>query len=89
MTMLMDGMLSMRFVLKAGETDPSTITATKMRHRISTIYGSLELPESERFYFYEHMGHSKEMNLNVYQVPHAEAEIRKVGQYLKKIDKGI
>ena len=75
--------------IKAGVTDPSTITATKMRHRISTIYGSLELPESERVYFYEHMGHSKEMNLNVYQVPHAEAEIRKVGQYLKKIDKGI
>ena len=38
------------------------MTATKMRHRISTIYAGLVIPEEQRELFYSHMGHSKEIN---------------------------
>lgn len=65
------------------------ITATKNRHRISTLYASLGLPEKDREYFYNHMGHSKEINENQYQAPAAIMEITKVGKNLMKFDKGI
>ena len=62
------------------------ITATDMRHRVSTYYASLEVPECERKYFYMHMGHSENMNKNVYQCPMAVAAVTKVGKYLSHID---
>jgi len=67
---------------KAGLTN--RITATEMRHRVSTYYASPEVPEAERKYFYTHMGHSEAMN--VYQCPMAVAAITKVGKHLKNLD---
>jgi len=61
-------------------------TATDMRHRVSTYYASLEVPECDRKYFYMHMGHSENMNRNVYQCPMAVAAITKVGKHLSHID---
>ena len=69
-------------------SNKSLLTATQNRHRVSTIYASLELPEKERDIFYRHMGHSKEINENIYQVPLALQEITKVGRTLKAIDEG-
>uniref|UniRef100_A0A7M5X9K8 SET domain-containing protein n=2 Tax=Clytia hemisphaerica TaxID=252671 RepID=A0A7M5X9K8_9CNID len=65
-----------------------TITATKQRHRMSTIFASLDLPEMERERFFDHMGHSEEINRNVYQAPPAMAEILTVGKHLRNIDGG-
>jgi len=69
---------------KAGLT--TRITATEMRHRVSTYYASLEVPEAERKYFYMHMGHSEAMNMNVYQCPMAVAAVIKVGKHLINLD---
>jgi len=54
------------------------ITATSIRDRASIIYASLDVPESERQTFYQHMGHSQEINKNVYQAPLAVQEVTKV-----------
>jgi hypothetical protein len=62
------------------------ITATKMRHRVSTYYASLDVPECDRKFFYSHMGHSASMNANIYQCPLALAEITKVGVHLESLD---
>ncbi|PIK43850.1 hypothetical protein BSL78_19292 [Apostichopus japonicus] len=62
------------------------LTATKNRHRISTIYASMEIPQTERRFFYEHMGHSEQTNKNIYQAPLALMEIVKVGKSLNQID---
>ncbi|XP_069108879.1 uncharacterized protein [Argopecten irradians] len=63
-----------------------TITATSMRHRASTIYAGLDIPEGERQLFYQHMGHSEQMNKNVYQCPLAVQEVTKVGKFLSNLD---
>ena len=66
--------------------DPSHLTATKYRHRASTLYALQDIPEKDRNIFYKHMGHSMEINTNVYQCPLAVREITSVGRYLEKID---
>jgi hypothetical protein len=65
---------------------PERLTATKMRHRISTLYAALDVSESDRQLFYKHMGHSSSINANIYQTPLAEAEVLKVGSQLQKMD---
>jgi len=72
--------------MAAGVQDPSLLTATKMRHRVSTLYASLEVPENQRSYFYKHMGHSANINASVYQAPLAEIEISQVGKVLKALE---
>ena len=62
----------------------SSVTATKVRHLTSTMYASLDIPESRRSAFYKHMGHSKQVNENIYQAPLAETEIREVGSVLQQ-----
>ena len=66
------------------------MTFTKNRHYVSTMYACMELPAQERDKFYDHMGHSRDMNKQRYQCPPAISEITKVGKFLHKIDqKGI
>jgi len=65
---------------------PERMTATKMRHRVSTLYAGLDVTQNERSLFYKHMGHSESINANVYQVPLAEAEVRTVGRRLREMD---
>jgi len=72
--------------IDAGVSDPSLLTATKMRHRISTLYAAMDVPEAERAYFYRHMGHSADINTNIYQTPLAVAEVTKVGVRLQAMD---
>lgn len=67
---------------------PKLINATNNRHRISTLYASMDLPEKERDLFFTHMGHSSEMNKNVYQAPLALLGITKVGRQLEKLGNG-
>ncbi|XP_071854927.1 uncharacterized protein [Apostichopus japonicus] len=67
-------------------TRGNLLTATKNRHRLSTMYASMEVPEAGRRFFYSHMGHSKEMNQDIYQAPLALMEVIKVGRSLNEID---
>ena len=64
------------------------LIATNNRHRISTLFASLDLPRQHRELFYTHMGHSEKMNQDVYQAPLAIQEITKVGRCLLEIDEG-
>ncbi|XP_022098212.1 uncharacterized protein LOC110983333 isoform X2 [Acanthaster planci] len=66
--------------------DPEKVTATRCRHRASTLYALLDIPERDREIFYRHMGHSSEINAHIYQCPLAVKEITKVGRYLLDID---
>ena len=66
----------------------SLLTAAQNRHRVSTIFATMDLPEHEKSLFYHHMGHSKEINENVYQVPMALQEVTKIGKALQVIDQG-
>ena len=73
---------------QAGVANIALITATKNRHRISTLYASQDIPEAQRHVFYKHMGHSENINKNVYQSPLALMEITHVGKHLTSFDDG-
>ncbi|XP_077966290.1 uncharacterized protein LOC120348272 isoform X6 [Styela clava] len=64
----------------------AVVTATKMRHRASTLYACLDIPEQQQQVFFRHMGHSSDINKNVYQCPLAIEEITQVGKYFADID---
>ena len=66
--------------------ESNKITATKMRHRASTIYAGLDVPEKDRKAFYVHMGHSAEINANIYQMPSSIQEMVIVGKHLHNMD---
>ena len=57
------------------------------RHRVSSIIGSLGLSEEDQDLVYDHFGHSKDININVYQIPQAERHLNTTGALLRKIDK--
>lgn len=78
-----------KMCLDAGVSNPSLLTASKQRHRISTMYAAMDVPESERAFFYKHMGHPKDVNAGTYQYPLAVMEVTKVGIHLKDIDQGM
>jgi integrase len=63
------------------------VTATEVRHSISTYYACQDLPDHHRRRFYEHMGHSENINKNVYQAPLVFEEITMVGKHLIEFDK--
>ncbi len=66
----------------SGLKRPQLLIADKFRHRVSTIFANLEVPEEQRQLFYSHMGHSEQMNKNVYQCPLAIREVTQVGKFL-------
>jgi hypothetical protein len=74
--------------LKANISDPTKLTATKIRHRASTYHALQDIPENEKKAFYQHMGHSRNINETVYQCPPSVLEITKVGNYLTNLDRG-
>ena len=44
-------------VCTAAGVDDRKTTAIKMRHRITTVYAAVNVPESYRRLFHKHMGH--------------------------------
>ena len=82
----LSGWHAIKRVCKDAKVDDTNITATKMRHYISTLYACLEMPEAKRGYFLKHIGHSAFINENVYQVPLAEAEVFQVGNILHQFE---
>lgn len=75
-----------RVCTDANVAHPQRMTATKMRHRISTLYAAMDIPSQDGELFCKHMGHSLQVNENVYQVPLAVAEINSVGSRLAQLD---
>ena len=73
----------------AGVAEPSLLTATLQRHRISTMYAALDLTQGEREAFYSHMGHTQAVNEGSYQLPLAVRNLVTVGCHLHQFDKGI
>ena len=65
---------------------PSLLIADKFRHRTSTLFALLEMPQEKWELFYRHMGHSEQMNREVYQCPLAIKEITEVGSFLQELD---
>ena len=65
---------------------PTTLTATQMRHRASTFYALMDVDEHERTAFYQHMGHSADMNREVYQCPLAVKEVTKIWRFFNTLD---
>lgn len=72
--------------VKLNINSAATLTATKNRHRVSTLFASLDLPYHQQQAFYEHMGHGESINQHIYQAPPALTEILTVGKHLKTID---
>lgn len=73
---------------KANIKSKELLTATKNRHRVSTLFACLDLSRKDRELFYAHMGHSEMVNEAIYQAPPALLEITKVGKQLQQIDQG-
>lgn len=65
---------------------PERINATNNRHRVSTIYAGLDIPEKDRELFYTHMGHSKDVNHNVYQCPLSLMGLTRLGPKLMEMN---
>ena len=64
------------------------ITATSMRHRASTMFWSMEgISEDQVTTFMEHMGHSRDINKNIYAVPPALKTLQQVVPIVEQLDK--
>jgi len=63
----------------AGITD---MTSTKIRHHLSTLRAEEDNKDADLFY--DHMGHSREINKLVYQAPRAKNTLASVGKFLDK-----
>jgi len=59
------------------------ITGTINRHRLSSLIGSMGIPESGQMMAFDHFGHSGDINKNIYQVPQAERQLATTGKFYK------
>ena len=66
----------------------SLIDTTNNQHCVSTLQASLNLPKNDRQLFYTLVGHSVDINKNIYQAPLAIMSITKVGKQIMQIDGG-
>ena len=79
---------ALKRVCRKGQID-LTITATKMRHRISSLYSSLDMKPEDRKIFLEHMGHNEITNKENYACPPGVEEVRVMSRVLNCIDEGM
>lgn len=77
-----------KMCVEAGIQNPDLLTATKQRHRISTKFAQLDLPDTDRDLFFSHMGHSGEVNRGTYQYPLPIQQMTRVGVHLSSFDSG-
>lgn len=64
----------------------SSVTATKNRHRVSTVYASLDMSENDRKIFYDHLGHNETINKDNYQCPPGVTEVLHMGKFLSSLE---
>lgn len=65
-----------------------SVNATTNRHRLSTIYASLDMDPKDRPVFLEHMGHEDRINRENYLCPIGIKEVKVMGRMLHSIDQG-
>ena len=65
------------------------LNATKNRHRVASLLAKLELTKKEQDLIFQHFGHSKQMNEDVYQAPPGSLQLQTTGQYLLEINPGF
>lgn len=68
---------------------PELINGTNNRHRLSTVFATLNVSKEVRDGFFSHMGHSEEVNRNIYQTPMALHGVQTYGRQLLEIDRGM
>ncbi|ELT89778.1 hypothetical protein CAPTEDRAFT_203826 [Capitella teleta] len=61
------------------------ITATSMRHKVSTTYAALDMTPADQKIFLDHMGHEASVNHDNYQCPVAVQEVNVMGKLLSTI----
>lgn len=71
---------------KAGVEIP--INANKMRHKLSTVFASLDMSSEDKKIFWDHMGHDEEINKDNYQCPLGVKTVCVMGNFLKSVDEG-
>lgn len=67
------------------------INPTGNRHRVASLMAKFDLKESEKDLIYQHFGHSKHINIDVYQACPGSLQLKTTGNLLKQIkehDKG-
>lgn len=62
------------------------VNATRNRHRLSSVYASLDMSDADRRIFMDHLGHKEEINKENYQCPPGMKEIRVMGKFLETAD---
>ena len=62
------------------------MTATKNRHRISSLFALMDIDPVDQKFLFKHLGHSAIINENVYQSPAVLKELSIVGQRLIELD---
>nr|XP_047142823.1 uncharacterized protein LOC124817077 [Hydra vulgaris] len=67
---------------------PENFNATKNRHRLSSIFATLDLSTQDRDLWFKDIGHSEETNKSTYQIPLGMLDIVKVGRRLMNIELG-
>ena len=58
------------------------VKVTSQRHRVSTLFSALVLPQQDIDVFYSHMGHSVKINKDIYQVALAVLRVTSIGKHL-------
>lgn len=66
----------------------NNVTATCMRHYLSTLHANRGATSNDNDIFFGHMGHSKDVNLHVYQCPKALRTLLHVGHFLLDVYAG-
>jgi len=65
-----------------------SINATSNRHRVSTVFASLDMSEHDRRIFFDHMGHEENINKENYQCPPGVRTVKVMGAFLRNLDEG-
>jgi chorismate mutase len=64
------------------------VNATGMRHRLSSIFASLDMSSKDQKIFLDHMGHDMNINKENYQCPPGVRAVCVMGKVLMDADKG-
>ena len=64
------------------------INPTGNRHRVSSLLAKFDLSDAEKNLVFQHMGHSKHINEDVYQACPGSMQLAVTGQLLKQIKDG-
>ena len=51
-----------RVAVAAGVREPELLTVNQNRHKVSTTFAGMDVPEQDRQMFFAHMGHSQLIN---------------------------